>query len=89
VIATGETHSVRELVAAAFSSVGLDWERHVRTDPSLVRPAEPQVLVGDARKARAELGWSPTVHFDELIRILLTHDLGEKGLHRSLDRVLA
>jgi GDPmannose 4,6-dehydratase len=76
VIATGETHSVRELVETAFGHVDLDWEEHVRTDESLVRgKAELHDLVGDSGKAREELGWSPTVDFDELVRTLVDADL--------------
>jgi GDPmannose 4,6-dehydratase len=76
VIATGETHSVRELVEAAFSYVDLDWAEHVRIDESLVRgKAELHDLVGDASKARSELGWSPSVDFDELVHMLVDADL--------------
>jgi GDPmannose 4,6-dehydratase len=75
VIATGETHSVRQLCEAAFSHVGLDYERHVRTDPALVRPAEVDLLVGDASKARRELGWEPTVSFDELVAQMVDADV--------------
>jgi GDPmannose 4,6-dehydratase len=80
VIATGQAHAVQELVERAFSLVNLDWRAHVRVDPALVRPAEPQALVGNVAKAAAKLGWRPTVHFEELVRILLTHDLALKGL---------
>ena len=75
-IATGESHSVRELVEAAFGYVGLDWKDHVRIDESLVRgKAELHDLVGDSSKAREELGWSPTVEFEELVRMLVDADL--------------
>ncbi len=67
VIATGEAHTVRELCAAAFARVDLDWRDHVRVDPAFVRPAEVDQLVGDARRARRELGWRPTVSFEELV----------------------
>jgi GDPmannose 4,6-dehydratase len=70
VIATGEAHSVEELVAAAFAYAGLDWREHVRVDESLVRPEDAQI-VGDASKARRVLGWEPTVTFDELVRLLV------------------
>jgi GDPmannose 4,6-dehydratase len=70
VIATGEAHSVEELVAAAFAHAGLDWREHVRVDESLVRPDDAQI-VGDASKARGVLGWEPTVTFDELVRLLV------------------
>ena len=76
VIATGENHSVRELVELAFGCVDLDWTEHVRTDESLVRgKAELHDLVGDSSKARAQLGWSPTVDFEELVHMLVDADL--------------
>jgi len=76
VIASGESHSVRELVSAAFSRVGLDWEDHVRIDESLVRgKAELYDLVGDPSRARERLGWSATVDFDELVNLLVDADL--------------
>lgn len=76
VVASGESHSVRELAAAAFRHVGLDWEEHVRVDESLVRgKAELHDLVGDASRARTELGWSPTVEFEGLVRLLVDADL--------------
>jgi GDPmannose 4,6-dehydratase len=72
VIATGELHSVRELVEVAFSHVGLDWQDHVRVDESLKRgQAELHHLVGDASKAREQLGWQPTVTFEELVALLV------------------
>jgi GDPmannose 4,6-dehydratase len=76
VIASGESHSVRELVDRAFSRAGLDWEEHVRIDDSLVRgKAELHDLVGDPSRARERLGWSPTVDFDELVDLLVDSDL--------------
>ena len=76
VIATGETHSVRELVECAFGRVGLDWQDHVRVDESLVRgKAELHDLVGDAAKARERLGWEPTVDFEGLVHMLVDADL--------------
>jgi GDPmannose 4,6-dehydratase len=75
VIATGNTHSVRELCEAAFSHVGLDWDRYVEVDQSLVRPAEVDLLVGNATKARDELGWAPSVDFDGLVRMMVDADL--------------
>jgi GDPmannose 4,6-dehydratase len=76
VIASGESHSVRDLVASAFSRVGLDWEEHVRIDESLVRgKAELYDLVGDPSKARERLGWSATVEFEELVNLLVDADL--------------
>jgi GDPmannose 4,6-dehydratase len=70
VVATGELHSVRELVELAFAHVGLDWREHVRVDESLVR-ADERPVVGDATKARTTLGWAPTVGFEELVRLLV------------------
>jgi GDPmannose 4,6-dehydratase len=76
VIATGELHSVRELVELAFEHVGLDWERYVQIDQSLRRgAAELHDLVGDASKARRELGWEPAVRFPELVRLLVEAEL--------------
>jgi GDPmannose 4,6-dehydratase len=80
VIATGEMHSVRELVETAFGLVGLDPEPHVGIDPRYFRPTEVDVLCGDASKAAERLGWRPTARFRELIRIMLSHDLREAGL---------
>jgi GDPmannose 4,6-dehydratase len=76
VIATGDTHSVRELVEVAFAHVGLDWRDHVRTDPSLIRGrAELHNLVGAPAKAEAQLGWRPTLSLEELVRLLVDADL--------------
>jgi GDPmannose 4,6-dehydratase len=68
VIATGVTHSVREVCEVAFGALGLDWRKHVRADERFLRPADVQALVGDASKARAKLDWRPAVRFEELIR---------------------
>ncbi|TDJ75250.1 MAG: GDP-mannose 4,6-dehydratase [Planctomycetota bacterium] len=75
VIATGETHSVRELCEAAFSAVDLDWREFVEQDADLLRPAEVEHLVGDASRARARLGWKPEVGFGEMITAMVTADL--------------
>ncbi len=75
VIGTGVTHSVRELVDVAFRHVGLDWQRHVVTDPALTRPAEVDLLLADASRAREELGWSPTVGFHDLVAMMVDADL--------------
>ena len=75
VIATGETHSVREFCQLAFAQVGLDWEDHVVSDPRFMRPAEVDLLIGDATKARTVLGWSPTVSFAELVAMMVENDL--------------
>ncbi len=77
VVATGETHSVREFLDAAFGHVGIDdWTPYVRQDPRFFRPAEVDLLVGDASRARAELGWQPTVSFEGLVTRMVDHDLG-------------
>ena len=75
VVATGEAHSVQQLVELAFSHAGLDWRRHVVLDPTLKRPAEVDMLLGDATKAGQKLGWSPKVGFAELIRLMVDADL--------------
>jgi GDPmannose 4,6-dehydratase len=75
VIATGESHSVRELVEVAFERVGLDWQKHVRLDPKFLRPAEVDHLIGDPAKARAALGWSPAVDFKALVHMMVDADL--------------
>ncbi|HZO90777.1 MAG TPA: GDP-mannose 4,6-dehydratase [Chthonomonadaceae bacterium] len=75
VVATGETHSVRELVEVAFAHVGLDWQQYVVQDPAFYRPAEVDLLVGDAAKARRQLGWEPKVSFQQLIGMMVDADL--------------
>jgi GDPmannose 4,6-dehydratase len=75
VIATGESHSVRELVEVAFGHAGLDWQKYVRLDTRLLRPAEVEHLIGDSTKARAELGWRPEVDFTSLIRMMVDADV--------------
>ena len=75
VVATGETHSIRELCQAAFGHVDLDWEEYVGQDPRFMRPAEVDLLVGDASKARRVLGWEPEVSFEELIELMVDADL--------------
>ena len=84
VIATGETHSVRDLVEIAFGRVGLPWEEHVRIDSQLVRPAEVDLLVGDPSKAAASLGWKPKMSFRELVETMVDADLERnRGTGRS------
>jgi len=83
VIATGETHSVREFLDESFGYLDLDWKKHVETDPRYLRPAEVDLLLGDPSKARRELGWEPKVGFKELVRIMVDHDL---ELARSEER---
>ena len=75
VVATGETHSVREFCAAAFAAVGLDWEEYVLVDPAFFRPAEVDLLVGDATRARRILGWESTVSFPELVTMMVDADM--------------
>jgi GDPmannose 4,6-dehydratase len=76
VIATGQAHTVHDFVAAAFAAAGIDdWEGHVRQDPRFVRPVDAHALVGDSGHARATLGWSPTVEFDDIVRRMVEHDL--------------
>ena len=75
VIATGESHSVRELVEVAFAHAGLDWQRHVKLDPRFLRPAEVDHLIGDSSKARTGLGWRPEVDFPGLVRMMVDADL--------------
>jgi GDPmannose 4,6-dehydratase len=75
VIGTGQTHSVRELVEAAFEHVGLDWHKYVVNDPKYMRPAEVDLLQADPGKARRELGWTPTVKFNELVAMMVDADL--------------
>jgi GDPmannose 4,6-dehydratase len=75
VIATGETHSVREFVEGAFSYLDLDWRDYVEIDPWYYRPSEVDVLQGDATKARRALGWEPKVSFTDLIRLMVDSDM--------------
>lgn len=75
VIATGETHSVREFAEVAFNHVGLNWKNYVRVDQKFVRPADVDLLVGDASKARKKLGWRPRVSFSELVKIMVDAEL--------------
>jgi GDPmannose 4,6-dehydratase len=75
VVASGVSHSVRELVEVAFAHAGLDWQKHVRVDPALLRPAEVEHLLGDASKARAQLGWTPGVNFRQLVEMMVDADV--------------
>lgn len=77
VVATGETHSVREFVDIAFGHVGLDYEKYVKVDPRFFRPAEVDLLVGDPAKARTELGWEPKVGFEDLVKMMVDSDIEE------------
>ena len=76
VVATGETHSVEEFLEKTFTKVGLgDWRNYVRQDPKFFRPAEVDLLIGDPTKARTKLGWTPEVDFDQLVDMMVAHDL--------------
>jgi len=75
VVATGETHSVREFLERSFGLLGLDPERHVEIDPRYFRPSEVDILLGDASLVRRDLGWEPKVSFDELVRRMVDHDM--------------
>jgi len=75
VISSGKSHSVKELVQTAFSYVGLNWEKHVQTDPKLVRPAEVDILLGDSSLAQKNLGWQPKTSFTELVKMMVDADL--------------
>jgi GDPmannose 4,6-dehydratase len=77
VIATNETHTVKEFVERAFDHVGLDWKKHVETDKRYFRPAEVDLLIGDASKAKKQLGWEPKVTFEELVDIMVDADVAE------------
>lgn len=87
VIATGETHSVREFVIEAFACLGIDWEKHVKIDPKYYRPSEVDVLIGDAKKAYFDLKWAPRVTFKELVKIMVKADIEgeEHGLTEIWD----
>ena len=80
VIATGVQHSVRDLVEQAFTAGGLDWREHVEMDPKFLRPAEVDLLVGDASKARRELGWTPRVDFSHLVEMMVRADFERHGV---------
>jgi GDPmannose 4,6-dehydratase len=75
VIATGVSHSVRQLVETAFAHVGLDWQKYVRIDPAFLRPAEVDHLIGDASKAKRVLGWEPSVSFEKLVAMMVDADI--------------
>ena len=75
VVGTGTMHTVRDLCAAAFGHVGLDWKKYVKIDPRFVRPAEVDTLLADASRAKQELGWTPRVTFEELVKMMVDADL--------------
>jgi len=79
VVASGQTHTVRDLVRIAFEHVGLDWQKHTVKDPAFIRPAEVDLLLGDASKAKRVLGWQPEVSFEQLVRMMVDADLKRNG----------
>ena len=80
VVATGETHSIEELLKVAFQVVEIDnWKDYVKQDPRFMRPAEVDLLIGDATKARTRLGWEPKVGFEELVEMMVRSDLAEQS----------
>jgi GDPmannose 4,6-dehydratase len=83
VVATGETHRVQDFVSVAFSSLGLDYEQHVKVDPSLFRPTENVPLCGNASKARAKLGWSRTLTLNEIIRTMIDAEMAARNEHEQ------
>jgi GDPmannose 4,6-dehydratase len=86
VIATGETHSIEELVERAFAEVGIDnWRDYVRQDPKFFRPAEVDLLIGDPSKAREQLGWKPEVSFPELVSMMVQNDLQLEAAKAGID----
>jgi GDPmannose 4,6-dehydratase len=90
VLATGETHSVREFVEAAFAYADLDWKQFVKHDRRYERPAEVDLLLGDASKAKKTLGWEPKVRFQDLVRIMVDADmdlLSGKGARQRLGKL--
>jgi GDPmannose 4,6-dehydratase len=83
VIATNETHSIREFLDVAFQHVRLDWHKHVEIDPAYYRPAEVDLLIGDYSKARQQLGWEPKTKFEELARLMVDADVELLSRHRA------
>ena len=74
VVATGETHTVQELIEVAFEYLNLDWKNHIKIDPKFIRPAEVELLIGDPSKAKAKLGWNPKVSFEGLVKMMVDAD---------------
>jgi GDPmannose 4,6-dehydratase len=85
VIATGETHTIRAFLDLVFEQLDLDWEDYVEIDPRYFRPAEVDLLLGDASKAQQKLGWTPATDVRELARLMVEHDLelAQRELHNS------
>jgi GDPmannose 4,6-dehydratase len=88
VIATGVSHSVRDLVSIAFSRVGLNWEKHVRVDPKFLRPAEVDHLIGNPGKAKRVLGWEPQVDFKQLVEMMVDADMERLSEHPARARAI-
>jgi GDPmannose 4,6-dehydratase len=82
VLATNETHTVREFCQEAFAHADLDWQEYIKYDPRYERPAEVELLIGDASKARRQIGWEPKVKFHDLVRLMVDADL------RALDGII-
>jgi GDPmannose 4,6-dehydratase len=87
VIATGETHSVKEFVELAFSHLELDWQKHVKIDPHYFRPSEVDLLVGDATKAKRLLGWTPRTKFKDLVKIMVDADYAQAAKEAQFQHV--
>jgi GDPmannose 4,6-dehydratase len=83
VIATGKVHTVRQLAELAFGHAGLDWQEHVELDPALLRPAEVDLLCGDASKANRELGWQVETDFQQLVKMMVDADLDRARRDRA------
>ncbi len=77
VIATNETHTIRECLEVAFGRVGLDWQKYVEIDPRYYRPAEVELLIGDYSKAKSKMGWEPKTKFKDLIELMVDADLAD------------
>jgi GDPmannose 4,6-dehydratase len=75
VVATNETHTVREFIEACFGLLGLDWQEFVKFDPRYERPSEVDLLIGDSAKAKRQLGWEPKIRFKDLVKIMTDADL--------------
>ncbi len=87
VVATGETHTVRELVEVSFARLGLNWEEHVIIDPAFVRPAEVDLLIGDPSHAKAKLGWTPKTSFRQLVELMVDADLARLSRLKAEGRI--
>jgi GDPmannose 4,6-dehydratase len=83
VVATGETHSIREFLDLAFGCVGMDWKKHVEIDPRYYRPAEVELLIGDYSKAKRQLGWAPQTKFEDLVKLMVEGDVRLLKDHRE------